>query len=69
MLVDGSVDVPPGAGDLHVCLVDEPAVADRVAARSCRVREEWCEALHPPEHGDVIDLGAALGEEFLEVAI
>jgi hypothetical protein len=43
-------------------------VADGVTARPCRVGEEWCEALQPPENGDVIDLDAALGEEFLEIA-
>jgi hypothetical protein len=25
--------------------------------------------LHPPEHGDVIDIDPAFGEEFLEIAM
>jgi hypothetical protein len=68
VLVDGSVDVPPDAGDLHVRLVHEPTVANRTPARPNRVREERREALQPPEDGDVIDLDAALGEEFLQIA-
>jgi hypothetical protein len=32
-----------------------------------RICEERCEALQPPEDGDVIDLDTALGEEFLNV--
>ena len=69
VLVDGPVDVAPAAGDLDVGLVDEPAVADRVAARPGRVGQERREALHPPVDGDVVDLDATLGEEFLDVAI
>ena len=40
-----------------------------VAARSGRVDQCGSEALHPPVQGDVIDLDAALGEEFLEIAV
>jgi hypothetical protein len=40
-----------------------------VAARSGRIGEEWCEALHPPEHRDVVDLDAALSQEFFDVAV
>src|SRR3954452_4274528 len=46
-----------------------PAVADRVAARSRRVNEQRCEALHPPVHGDVVDLDPARGQELLDVAV
>jgi hypothetical protein len=30
--------------------------------------EQAAEALHPPVDGDVVDLDAAFGEEFLDVA-
>ena len=59
VLVDRPVHVAPPSGDLHIGLIHEPAVTDRVAARSGRVNEQWCEALHPPVHGDVIDLDPA----------
>lgn len=68
-LIDGSVDVAPTARHLHVRLVDEPAVPDRVAARPRCIRQERREALNPPKHRHVIDLDAALDEEFFEVAI
>src|SRR5712691_7170178 len=69
VLVDGSVDVAPPAGDLHVGLIDVPTIADRMPAGSGRVGEERREALHPPVHRDVIDLDPTLGEEFLDIAI
>jgi hypothetical protein len=31
--------------------------------------EQWCERLHPPKDGDVIDLHAGLSPQFLDVAI
>ena len=40
-----------------------------MAARSRRVDQQWREALHPPKQGDVINVDAALGEEFFEVAV
>lgn len=68
-LIDGSVDVAPSAGHLHLGLVREPTIADRVSARSGSVREEWGEMLDPPVDGDVIDLDPAFTEEFLDVAV
>ena len=59
----------PLAGDLHVGLIDVPTVADRVSARSGRVGQQRREALHPPVHGDVIDLDPTLGQELLDIAI
>jgi len=56
VLVDGPVDVPPFAGDLHVGLVDEPTVADCVPTRPGCIGQKWREALHPPVDGDVVDL-------------
>jgi hypothetical protein len=46
-----------------------PTVADRVSARSGGFGQEWREALHPPEHGHMIDLDPTLTQEFLDVAI
>jgi hypothetical protein len=34
-----------------------------------RVSEQRREPLHPPIHGDVIDLNAAFGQQFLDVAV
>jgi hypothetical protein len=34
-----------------------------------RVSEQRREPLQPPIHGDVIDLNAALGQQFLDVAV
>jgi hypothetical protein len=40
-----------------------------VAARPGRVGQQRCEALHPPEHRDVIDLDPMLGQQLLDVPI
>jgi hypothetical protein len=40
VLVDGAVDVASPAGDLHVGLVYEPTVADRMSARSGSIGKE-----------------------------
>ncbi len=62
VLVDSPVDVAPRASDLHIRLVHKPTIADRVAAWSGRISEEWRETLYPAEHRDVIDLDPAFGE-------
>ena len=69
VLIYSPVHVPPDAGDTDVGLVDEPPSTDRVAAGAGRVDQLRCEVVHPPEDGDVIDLDAAFGEEFLDVAV
>ena len=69
VLVHGSVHVAPDAGDADVSLIDEPAVADTVTARASSVDDERGEALHPPVDGDVIDVDAALSQEFLDVSV
>jgi hypothetical protein len=40
-----------------------------VSARPGGVGQQRGEPLHPPVDGDVIDLNAALGEQFLDVAV
>ena len=67
--IDGSVHVPPDAGDLHVGLIDEPAAPDGMAARSRRVDQLRREALHPPRDRRVVDVDTAFGEEFLDIAV
>jgi hypothetical protein len=67
-LVDRPVEVPPPAGDLHVRLVDEPAVPDRVTARPSGLDQQRGEPPHPPVNGDVVDLNVPLGEQLLHIA-
>src|SRR5690242_18616209 len=69
VLIHSAIHAPPDTYDLPVGLVDEPPAAYRVAARPGRVDQQWCEALHPPVQGDVIDVDAALSEELFEVAV
>jgi hypothetical protein len=68
-LVNRTVDVAPAAGDLHVGLVDLPAIPDGVPAGPSGLSEQRREPLHPPVDGDVVDLNAALGKQLLEVAV
>jgi hypothetical protein len=53
-LVDRPIQVDPPSGHLDVGLVHMPAVPDSVPAEPGRIRQQWCEALHPPVHGDVV---------------
>jgi hypothetical protein len=39
-----------------------------VTAEPGGVGQQWREPLHPPVHGDVVDLDAALHRQFLNVA-
>ena len=57
VLVDGAIHVSPFAGDLHVGLIDIPAVADQVGAWHGRVRSEWSEAPQIPTRREDDDLG------------
>ena len=68
-LVDRSVDVAPAAGDLHIGLVDLPAITDGMAAGPGSLDQQRREPLDPPVDGDVVDLDAALGEQLLHVAV
>jgi hypothetical protein len=69
VLIKRAVKVGPAAGNLHVGLVNEPAVPGRVPARSGGVNELWREGLHPPVHRDVVDVDTALGQQLLDVPI
>jgi hypothetical protein len=64
-LVDGSVDIPPGPGDLYVGLVDEPVATDAMAARASRLNQQRRKPLDPSIQGHMVDLDTPLGEEFL----
>jgi hypothetical protein len=55
-LIDRPVHVAPHAGDLHVGLIHEPAVADGVAAGPGAPDEQRGEPLHPPDDRDVVDV-------------
>jgi hypothetical protein len=68
-LVDRSVAVAPASGDLHVGLIDEPAVADQMAAWPGGVDRQWHKPPHPPVDRDVVNFDSSLGEQFLYVAI
>jgi hypothetical protein len=68
-LVDRAVDVPPPTGDLHVGLVDLPAITNRMPTGPGRLGQQRRESLHPAVDGDVVDRDAAFGEQFLDVAV
>jgi len=69
VLIDRPAEVRPAPGDLEVGLVDEPAITCRVPARASGVDELAGEGLHPPIHRHVINLDAALGQQFLDVTV
>jgi hypothetical protein len=46
-----------------------PPVSDAMTARPSRVDQQRCEALHPSVDGDVINLDASLGRQFLDVSL
>jgi hypothetical protein len=68
-LVDRAVNVAPLASHLHVGLVDLPAVPDGMPAGPGGVGQQGREPLDPPVDGDVVNVEAAFGEEFLDVAV
>jgi hypothetical protein len=69
MVIDGAVDLTPHARRLHLGFVDEPVVTDGISLRVSCVDQYRCEALHPSEQRDVINLDTAFGEEFFEIAV
>ena len=68
-LVDRAVDVPPPTGDLHIGLVDLPAITNRMPTGPGRLGQQRRESLHPAVDGDVVDRDAAFGEQLLDVAV
>jgi hypothetical protein len=69
VLIDRTVQVDPAASDLDAGLVDKPALTGRVAGGPCGVKERRGEPLHPPVDSHVINLDAAFGQKFLDVAV
>jgi hypothetical protein len=69
VLVDCAVDVAPHTSHLHIGFVDKPAITNTVTTRPRCVDHERSEALHPSVDGDVVDLDAALGEKFFDIAV
>jgi hypothetical protein len=59
-LVNGSVDVPPGPGEFHVGLVDEPATAHAVTTWPVRLHQQRREPLDPSEVSPINDLSTSL---------
>jgi hypothetical protein len=54
---------------LHVGLIHGPAISGGVPKWAGGVGQQWRESLHPPVDRDVVDLDAALGQQFLHVAV
>jgi hypothetical protein len=69
VLVDGSVQIDPPAGNLDVCLIAEPAVTRGMRAEPRNLNELRSEPLDPSVDGDVIDADAALRQPLLGVAV
>ena len=68
-LVDRTVDIAPLSSHLNIGLVHEPAIAHGVPARAGSRRQQRCEPLHPPVHGDMVDLHTTLSQQLLDVAV
>ena len=68
-LVDRPVQATPPTTDLHICLVDEPAVPRGVPAGPGGLDEQRGEPHHPAEDRGVVHLDAAFGEQLLDVAV
>jgi hypothetical protein len=66
-LINRTVDIAPLARDLHVGLIDLPAVPDGVSAGPGGLGEQRREPLQPAVDGDVVDLDAAFGQQFFDV--
>ena len=69
MLIRSPVHVARHTVDLDVGLINEPPVTQRVTTWPRRVDQSRCETLHPPVNGDVVNVDAAFGDEFLDVAV
>ena len=69
MLIDRAVQVGPAAGDLHIGLIDEPAIASGMPCRASCVDELRGEGLHPAVDRDVVDSNAAFGQQLFDIAV
>jgi hypothetical protein len=67
-LVDRAVEVAPLPGDPHLRLVHRPSISHGVSTWAGGLGQQRREPKHPSIHGDVVDLDAPLGQQFLEVA-
>ena len=64
-LVDGAVEILPCASDLHIGLVDTPALADRALAPAERLFKHRQKLDGPSVHGRMIDRDPAFGHHLL----
>jgi hypothetical protein len=63
VLVNGPVHLPPVTVDIHMRLINEPAVTDGMPLRPVRIDLLRSEPLHPPKQSDVIHLDTARIDE------
>jgi hypothetical protein len=68
-LINRAVRVAPLPSDLHIGLVDLPAVTDGVAAGPGGLGQQRRQSHHPAIHRDVVDLDPAFGDQLLNVAV
>ena len=68
-LVDRAVEIDPPPGNLDICFINKPSIARDVPAEACRVDQQRSEPLHPMVDGDMINRDAALGQQFLHIAV
>ena len=69
LVIDGSSQVHPFAGDANHHLLEVPPVAWSWAAPSKPAGEPGPELQNPPPHGFIGNLQAPLGQEILHIAI
>jgi hypothetical protein len=69
VLINGPVDVSPGAGNPDVGLVDELVTTHTMAARPGRVDEQRREPLDPSKQRHMVDLDTSLREQLLEIPV
>ena len=69
VLVHGPIHVPPDPADLDIGFVDEPAIPGHLPTRPGCVDQQRGKPLHPQVERHVVDLDAALGEQFLQIPV
>jgi hypothetical protein len=67
MLVNRPTQIGPPAGNLHIRLIDEPAVARNVGAQAGSLDELGSKPLHPATDRDVVHGDTARGQQLLNV--